>query len=203
MFGLFKEKKLNNYANTIFDVLAPQIGLAKEFGNWPDYTTMCNRMIDNDYLLSYFNSYINIMLKIQYRLESSKDCGIVTMKILEMIEPKFADPIPLQRYLDRLIVASDTPKFKKGAEDAFMTCMVMLDMQEQEKFSKDKTYKEAFNYFDDGEFDADKKITQQLGIKNSSKIGNIPKRFIVAHRIYEMTFGKELASHFKFENPII
>lgn len=203
MFGFFKSKKLEKYATTIFDVLAPQIGLAKQFGKWPDYTTMCDRMIDNDYLLSYFNAYINIILKMQYHLENSKDCGKITVKILEMIEPTFSDALKLQRYMDRLLIASNTPKFKKGAEDAFMTCLVMLDLQEQEKFKTNKTYKEAVKYFENGDFERDKEITQQLGIPNSSQIANIPKRFIIAHRIFEMTFGRELASYFKFKNPII
>ena len=95
MFGFFKKKKLDNYALTLYETLAPQIGLAKQFGKWPDYTTMCDRMIDNDYLLSYFNGYTNIVLKLQYRLMNSKDCGMVTIKILEMIEPTFADPLKM------------------------------------------------------------------------------------------------------------
>ena len=42
MFGFFKTKKLDNYALTLYETLAPQIGLAKQFGKWPDYTTMCD-----------------------------------------------------------------------------------------------------------------------------------------------------------------
>jgi|TARA_B100001059_G_C17658252_1_gene488118 hypothetical protein len=202
MFGFFKKKKLDNYALTLYETLAPQIGLAKQFGKWPDYTTMCDRMIDNDYLLSYFNGYTNIVLKLQYRLMNSKDCGMVTIKILEMIEPTFADPLKMQRYIDRILVASNSSKFKKGAEDSFMTCCVMLDLQEQEKFAKNKIYKEAFKYFDGGKFERDKKITKELRLRDSSKLDDIPKRFIVSHRILEKTFGKELESHFKFKNPI-
>ena len=203
IFGLFKQKKLNKYATTLYEVLAPQINLAKEFGKWPDFTTMCDYMIDNDYLLSYLNMYLNISTKIQFKLTNSADSGMIITKVLQMIEPTFADNLKLMRYMDRLQISTNNPKFKKGADDAFMTCVVMFDMQEQDQFKNNKAYKEAFDYFDNGKFNDDKRIVQELGIKNSSQFGNIPKRFIIAHRIYEMTFGKELASHFKFKNPII
>lgn len=203
MFGFFKGKKLDNYARTIFDVLAPQIGLARQFGKWPEYSTLCDEMIDNDYLLAYLNGYINVILKLQYRLDNHKDCGMVNCKVLEMIEPSFANNDKLQRYLDNIKDKSNSTKYTKGSQDAFMTCLVMLDMQEQEKFKKNKIYKEAFDYFENGEFERDKTITQQLGIPNSSQVSNIPKRFIVAHRIFEKTFGEELAKHFKYKNPII
>tara|TARA_B110000971_G_C19902850_1_gene450793 strand:- start:166 stop:780 length:615 start_codon:yes stop_codon:yes gene_type:complete len=202
VFNFFKSRKLDKYALSIYHVLAPQINLAKDFGKYPDHSTACDYMIDNDYLLSYLNTIINLWLKIEYRLFDQKDCGMVCVKILEMIEPTFSNPIKLERYMGRLLRASKNTKFKKGADDAFMTSTVMFDMQEQEQFKNNKICKEANDYFDNGGFKADQVVTQNLGIPNSGKLGSIPKRFIVAHRILEKTFGKELSAHFKFKNPL-
>lgn len=203
MLGFFKDRKLVKYANEIYGVLAPQIELVKQFGKWPNVSTLGDELIDNDYLLAYLNGYINVVLKLRYKLENHQDCGKTTCKVLEFIEPTFSKSEKLYRYMDNLKDKSGSSKFTKGSEDLFMTCLVMLDMKEQDQFKNNKIYKEAFKYFEDGEFERDQLIAQRLGIPNSAQFSNTPKRFIVAHRIFEKTFGLELTKQFKFKNPII
>jgi hypothetical protein len=119
MLGFFKDRKLVKYANEIYGVLAPQIELAKQFGKWPNVSTLGDELIDNDYLLAYLNGYINIVLKLRYKLENHQDCGKITCKVLEFIEPTFSKSEKLYRYMDNLKDKSGSSKFTKGSEDSF------------------------------------------------------------------------------------
>ena len=122
MLGFFKDRKLVKYANEIYGVLAPQIELVKQFGKWPNVSTLGDELIDNDYLLAYLNGYINVVLKLRYKLENHQDCGKTTCKVLEFIEPTFSKSEKLYRYMDNLKDKSGSSKFTKGSEDSFMTC---------------------------------------------------------------------------------
>ena len=201
MFGLFKNKK-KEFAKSLYGIFKPRIDLAKSKGNWKDHLSFGDAFINDDYLIAFFNMYINTQMKAN-GIEGIEQ-GKMAVMIYELMDPTYKDFIKIQRLMDRyhLLSQEGNKVFKKGTNDAFMMYNVLTDHPITSEFKSNSIYKEAIKYFESGQAKKDHEFAVKMMPKDlydADFMSNVPASFLKGNRIFEQTFVKRLAKVFKIK----
>lgn len=199
MFGLFKNKK-KELANQIYGVFRPRIHLAQTKGTWEDYLSFGDAFINDDYLIAFFNMYINTQMRAN-DIEGV-DQGKMAVSIYELMDPTYKDFTKVQRLMDRyhLLSKEGNKVFTKGTNDAFMMYNVLTDHPITSEFKSNPIYKEAIKYFESGQAKKDNEFaikTMPKDLYDADFMSNVPASFLKGNRIFENTFVKRLNKVFK------
>ena len=199
MFGLFKNKK-KELANQIYGVFRPRIHLAQTKGTWEDYLSFGDAFINDDYLIAFFNMYINTQMRAN-DIEGV-DQGKMAVSIYELMDPTYKDFTKVQRLMDRyhLLSKEGNKVFTKGTNDAFMMYNVLTDHPVTSEFKSNPIYKEAIKYFESGQAKKDNEFaikTMPKDLYDADFMSNVPASFLKGNRIFENTFVKRLNKVFK------
>ena len=199
MFGLFKNKK-KELANQIYGVFRPRIHLAQTKGTWEDYLSFGDAFINDDYLIAFFNMYINTQMRAN-DIEGV-DQGKMAVSIYELMDPTYKDFTKVQRLMDRyhLLSKEGNKVFTKGTNDAFMMYNVLTDHPVTSEFKSNPIYKEAIKYFESGQAKKDNDFaikTMPKDLYDADFMSNVPASFLKGNRIFENTFVKRLNKVFK------
>jgi hypothetical protein len=199
MFGLFKNKK-KELANEIFGAFKPKIHLAKKIGKWEKTLTFGDVLINDNYLLGFFNTYLGIVSKkFGY---SGQDVGLILMDVYKLLDGTYSDLNKFQKVIQnyQFSKSSGSKDLMLGEDHALMFFLVFTSDNAAHKFSKDPIYKEANKYFESGEFkkqsDWAKKVLPKE-FSDGNTLSDAPSNIIVAYRIFEQTFEKRLNKVFK------
>ena len=199
MFGLFKNKK-KELANQIYGVFRPRIHLAQTKGTWEDYLSFGDAFINDDYLIAFFNMYINTQMRAN-DIEGV-DQGKMAVSIYELMDPTYKDFTKVQRLMDRyhLLSKEGNKVFTKGTNDGFMMYNVLTDHPVTSEFKSNPIYKEAIKYFESGQAKKDNDFaikTMPKDLYDADFMSNVPASFLKGNRIFENTFVKRLNKVFK------
>ena len=199
MFGLFKNKK-KELAKNIYGVFRPRIHLAQTKGTWEDYLSFGDAFINDDYLIAFFNMYINTQMRAN-DIEGV-DQGKMAVNIYELMDPTYKDFTKVQRLMDRyhLLSKEGNKVFTKGTNDAFMMYNVLTDHPVTSEFKSNPIYKEAIKYFESGQAKKDNDFaikTMPKDLYDADFMSNVPASFLKGNRIFENTFVKRLNKVFE------
>ena len=199
MFGFFKSKK-KELANQIYGVFMPRIEVVKKYGKWEDYLTVGDVIVNDDYLLAFFNMYINLTMKAHDI--NGVDQGKMAVSIYELMDPTYKDFTKVKRLMDRyhLLSKEGNKVFTKGTNDAFMMYNVLTDHPVTSEFKSNPIYKEAVKYIESGGAKKDNDFaikTMPKDLYDGDFMSNVPSSFLKGNRIFENTFVKRLNTVFK------
>ena len=199
MFGLFKNKK-KELAKKIYGVFRPRIHLAQTKGTWKDYLSFGDAFINDDYLIAFFNMYINTQMRAN-DIEGV-DQGKMAVSIYELMDPTYKDFTKVKRLMDRyhLLSKEGNKVFTKGTNDAFMMYNVLTDHPVTSEFKSNPIYKEAVKYIESGGAKKDNDFaikTMPKDLYDADFMSNVPASFLKGNRIFENTFVKRLNTVFK------
>ena len=199
MFGIFKNKK-KELAKQIYGIFKPRVHLAQTKGVWENHLSFGDAFINDDYLIAFFNMYINTQMKAN-GIEGI-DQGKMAVSIYELMDPTYKNFTKVQRLMDRYHLLSNEANkvFTKGTNDAFMMYNVITDHRITSEFKSNPIYKEALKYFDSGQATKDHTFAMKMMPKDlydADFMSNVPASFLKGNRIFENTFVKRLNIVFK------
>jgi len=201
MFGLFKNKK-KELAKEIFGVFKPKIQVANKLGEWNGNLSFGDAFISDDYLLGFLNSYIAFACR-EFGY-TGQDSGLIILDVYELLDKTFSETQKQQQFLEITQKAKmkESKDLILGQDNGLMFFLVVTNNNDTHKFSKDQIYKEAYKYFETGNFkkrnDWAKKNMPEL-LVDGDKMSEAPSSIVIAYRIFENTFEKRLNKVFKIK----
>ena len=199
MFGLFKNKK-KDLAKEIFGAFKPKINVANKLGKWKSDLSFGDVFIGDDYLLGFLNTYIAFACR-EFGY-TGQDTGYIMMDVYELLDKTYGDTQKQQQFLEKSqkTKMKGSKDFILGQDNALMFFLVVTNNNDTHKFSQDPIYKEAYKYFETGDFkkrnDWAKKNMPEL-LADGDKMSEAPSNIVIAYRIFEKTFEKKLNKVFK------
>ena len=199
MFGLFKDKK-KELSKEIFGAFKPKIQVATKLGKWKSSLSFGDAFISDDYLLGFLNTYIAFACR-EFGY-TGQDTGLIMMDVYELLDKTYGNTQKQQQFLEKSQMAKlkGSKDFILGQDNALMFFLVVTNNNDTHKFSQDPIYKEAYKYFETGNFkkrnDWVKKNMPEL-LADGDKMSEAPSSIVIAYRIFENTFEKRLNKVFK------
>lgn len=200
IFGLFKDNN-KKVAEAVYGNFRAPINVAKKLGKWDKHSTFGETFVYDDYLLGFFNLYIQDFAKIA-GLKTTQDRGRMMHFCFKLLDERYSKLDELNGMINRYTMKCENPTkdFKLATNHAAMVISILMDDQAQRSFSKDPIFKEATKYFSSGKFNKDIEFARELMPKEdnpAASMSSAPTKVIIANRVFTKTFTIRLNKTFK------